>query len=72
MVKDLALSPLWLGSLLWREFDPWPGNFSMPWAQSKKKENKKLRTHLLLSTKSPELPTVPDTQEMINICLVST
>ena len=26
-VKDLAMS------LLWREFDPWPGNFHMLWAQ---------------------------------------
>ena len=23
-VKDPALSLLWLGSLLWRQFDPWP------------------------------------------------
>ena len=27
MVKDVALSLLWLGSLLWHGFDPWPGNF---------------------------------------------
>ena len=26
-VKDLALSLLWLGKLLWCRFDPWPGNF---------------------------------------------
>ena len=26
-VKDLVLSLLWLGSLLWCRFDPWPGNF---------------------------------------------
>ena len=31
MVKDMALSLLWLRSLLWYEFDPWPG------AQQKKK-----------------------------------
>ena len=24
VVKDLALSQLWLGSLLWCGFDPWP------------------------------------------------
>ena len=24
-VKDPALSWQWLGSLLWREFEPWPG-----------------------------------------------
>ena len=28
-VKDLVLSLLWLGSQLWYEFDPWPGNFMM-------------------------------------------
>ena len=33
MVKDLSLSLLWLGSLLWHRFDPWPGNFCMPWVQ---------------------------------------
>ena len=27
-VKDLA------SSLLWLRFDPWPGNFCMPWAQA--------------------------------------
>ena len=38
-VKDLALS------LLWQEFDPWPGNFQMPWGQpkKKKKERKKVK-----------------------------
>ena len=29
-VKDLELSLLCLGSLLWRRFDSWPGNFCMP------------------------------------------
>ena len=28
-VKDLALSLLWLESLLWHRFNPWPGNFYM-------------------------------------------
>ena len=28
-VKDLAWSLLWFESLLWRGFDPWPGNFHM-------------------------------------------
>ena len=37
--NDLALSLQQLGSLLWGEFDPWPGNFHMPRAQSKKKKN---------------------------------
>ena len=30
-IKDLVLS------LLWLRFDPWPGNFHMPWAWPKKK-----------------------------------
>ena len=30
-VKDLALSPLRLGSLPWHGFDPWPVNFCVPW-----------------------------------------
>ena len=33
MVKNPALSLLWLWSLLWGEFDPWPGNFHMSWVQ---------------------------------------
>ena len=37
-VKDQALLLLWLGSLLWYGFNPWPGNFHMPWAQPKKKK----------------------------------
>lgn len=28
-VKELALSLQWLGSLLWRRFDSWPGNSHM-------------------------------------------
>ena len=35
-VKDLALSLLWLGLLLWCRFDPWPGNFCRPWVWPKK------------------------------------
>ena len=35
-VKDPTLSLLWLGSLLWLRFDPWPGNFCMPQVQPKK------------------------------------
>ena len=39
-VKDLALSLLWLQSLLWRGFYPWPGNFRMLWVPpSPKKSN---------------------------------
>ena len=36
-VKDLMLSLQWLGLLLWHGFDPWPGNFHMPWVQPAKK-----------------------------------
>ena len=32
------VSLLWLGSLLWRRFDPWPGNFHMPQVQPKGKK----------------------------------
>ena len=35
-VKDLALTLLWLGLLLWRRFNTWPGNFCMFWVQPKK------------------------------------
>ena len=37
VVKDLALSFPWLGSLLWHGFEPWPRNFCMPWARPKQK-----------------------------------
>ena len=30
VIRDLALSLLWLGSLLWRGFQPWPRSFPMP------------------------------------------
>ena len=36
VVKDLALSLLWLGSLLWCQFDSWPRNFHMQWVWQKK------------------------------------
>ena len=35
------MSLLWLGSLLWYEFNPWPGKFHMPQAQPKKEKNRK-------------------------------
>ena len=35
-VKDPVLSLLWLWLQLWHRFDPWPGNFCMPWARPKK------------------------------------
>ena len=34
-VKDLVLSLLWLRSLLWHGFDPWPRNFCLLRAQPK-------------------------------------
>ena len=34
-VKDSASSLQRLGSLLWRGFDPWPGNFQMLWVWPK-------------------------------------
>ena len=37
-VKDLVLSLQQLGLLLWYRFDPWPGNFHMPWLWPKKKK----------------------------------
>ena len=40
-VKELAQSLQWLRSLLWRGFNPWPGDFRMPLAWQKKKKKKK-------------------------------
>ena len=34
-VKDPEPSLLWLRPPLWHRFDPWPGNFHMPWARPK-------------------------------------
>ena len=39
-VKDLAFPLLWLGSLLWSRFNPWPGNFYMPWVWPKRKKRR--------------------------------
>ena len=36
--KDPVLSLLWLRSLLWHWFNPWPGNVNVPWVQPKKKK----------------------------------
>ena len=36
-VKDPVLSLQWLRSLLWRGFNPWPGNFHMLRVQPRKK-----------------------------------
>ena len=42
-VKDLAFSQQQFGSLLWHGFDPWSGNFHMPWVQAKKKKKGKIK-----------------------------
>ena len=39
-VKDLVLLQLWNRSQLWSGFNPWPANFHMPQAQTKKKKKK--------------------------------
>ena len=51
-VKDLALSLLWLGSLLWYHFGPWPGNFHVRGVQAKKKKKKERKKE----TEGPEEP----------------
>ena len=51
-VKDPALSLLWLGSLLWDKFDPWPRNFLLPQLRGSLKPSKEsspyTATHILL------------------------
>ena len=43
VVKDLALSPQWLGSLLWCGFNPQLRNFRMPrYNPEKKKKERKM------------------------------
>ena len=37
-IEDLALSQLQCRSQLWCGFDPWPGNFHMPWGEAGKKK----------------------------------
>ena len=34
-------------SLAWNGFDPWPGNFPMPWVWPKKKKRKEKKTESL-------------------------
>ena len=41
-VKDLVLSLQWLESLPWKRFDPWLGDFHIPWAAKKKKNTSKV------------------------------
>ena len=40
LVKDLALSVLWLVLLQWVRFDPWPRNFHMPQVQPKERKER--------------------------------
>ena len=55
-VKDLALSLQWLGLLLWRRSDPWPGNYHVPWVWPKKRGG-----GILKSSKKQNLASVPAT-----------
>lgn len=49
MVKAPALSQLWLSSLLWCEFNPWPGNFLVLQVKPKEKREKYLYKKILNS-----------------------
>ena len=42
-VRDPVLLQLWHRLQLQLRCDPWPGNFHMPWEQSKQKKRKKER-----------------------------
>ena len=52
-VKDLASSLQRLRSLLWRRFDPWPGNFHMPRAWLKQTNKRRVLTVHIVSNPSP-------------------
>ena len=47
-VRDPALSLQRLVLLLWCRFDPWPGNFHMPWCNQKRRKNGFLNFYLTL------------------------
>ena len=50
-IKDLVLLHVWCRLQLWLRFDPWPGNFHMPWGFLKKeKETKKQLTLMFMET----------------------
>ena len=49
VVEGPALSLLWLGPVLWCEFEPWPGKFHMPWGQPKKRKKKRKAVSLSCS-----------------------
>ena len=44
-VKDLALSLMWLWSLLWHGFDPWPGEQPYATGVAKTKQNRKIESN---------------------------
>ena len=44
---NLALSLLWLGSLLWYRFHPWPKNFYMPQSWPRKRTRARLESRCL-------------------------
>ena len=44
-VKDLALSLLWLRSLLWHWFNPLPRNFHTPWVRPEKNPTQQKSNH---------------------------
>ena len=56
VVKDLALSLLWLQSLLWLGLNPWPRNFHMPRVQQIHPPPKK--TQIVKSWKQSKFPSV--------------
>ena len=55
-VKDLVLSLLWLRSLVWHGFDPWPGKLHMLQARPQgKKEEKGGRQNLYWTVQARRL-----------------
>ena len=48
MVRDPALSLLWLRLLLWHGFDPWLRNFCISQCGKKKKKKKKVNAEAIL------------------------
>ena len=66
------MSLLWLRSLLWCRFDPWPGNFHMQQSPPKKKKKKKkvaIKERILL--KAASSPLTPWTATLETMCPMS-
>ena len=57
-IKDLALSLLWLKSLLWRWFSPWPWKFFVGVARKKRILILTKYDSVLLHLKWPKTPTL--------------